>query len=75
MMNRPNGFNQRGPRQGQGLRKTQQVGNLDISRIPLKAFLIAVRRRNIVRASIDPNAQDKKNDIKILTPMGDSTYI
>lgn len=76
MMNRQNGFNpQRGQRQAQSLRKTQQIGNLDISRIPLKAFLIAVRRRNIVRACIDPSAEDKKNDIKIVTPMGDSTYI
>jgi len=58
-------------------RMSKQVGtgNLDISRIPPNAFLTATRKRNIVRACIDSKAPDKKLDIKIVTPMGDSTYI
>lgn len=63
------------PQMNNRLSKQVGTGNLDISRIPPNAFLTATRKRNIVRACIDSKAPDKRLDIKIVTPMGDSTYI
>lgn len=48
--------------------------NIDIQTIPERAFIPVIRRRNILKAQIDPG-KGVKEDILIQSPMGDSMNI